>query len=121
MPHENVLKTAHSVVTGLNGLAAIDALQVLSAATDLIIKQCTDDQNRQLNKAVCKSRLEILPNAMHLFKIEKDPEVRDFILTYNKPIHQTELLKLLIKRFGKKRAPSRSGLNRYLLKIMKDA
>lgn len=51
-------------------------------------------------------------------KIDSDPELRDFILSMPY-MPQDEILRACRNSFGDSRAPSRSGLSRFLTKLRK--
>nr|WP_050908325.1 hypothetical protein [Vibrio harveyi] len=55
----------------------------------------------------------------YLNKIDLDPELKAFLLSLKlEDLRKTEVLKLCIKKFGKERSPSYSGLNRALPKLL---
>lgn len=116
---EGVLKKANFIISSLSGLTVAESLLVLSVAIEQLVVQDEDSHNNQFNKPVNMRGPRILPSPRNLHKIEKDPELKEFILSYEEPICQTKLRQLLIERFGEERVPSRSGLSRYLRRLQR--
>lgn len=51
------------------------------------------------------------------FKIERDPEVKEFFLALPGPLTIADIRARIVARFGTDRAPSRRAIGRYLLRI----
>ena len=113
MSREDLEKKARPIVNSLLDHSSIDALRVLTAAFELVLER-SPKTNSELNKPVKGVGPNLCRHQQHISKIDKDSEIRDFINTYSEPITQRDLYLLLVKKFGVQRAPSSSGLNRYL-------
>ena len=117
MLREDLEKKAHPIVNSLLDHSSIDALRIISVVVDLILEQSTESDSK-LNRPVTGIGPNLIPNPVTVNNIDKDPEIRTFIHSYSEPITQKDLYLLLVKKFGKKRAPSYSGLNRYLIRTI---
>jgi len=108
-------KTVDQILRLISNLDAKSALELLNKTAANILKQENDDS---LNGPAITTRgPKIIKHPHMISKVERDPEVKAFIHNYPEPINKTDLRKLLIEKFGNSRAPSRSGLSRYLLKV----
>ncbi|MCE2594157.1 hypothetical protein K6Y31_04945 [Motilimonas cestriensis] len=81
-----------------------------------LLNQAQQDYEIGINRSQVKQTKPYCENAYRKpkpSKIQQDAEVEAFILNQHY-MTQTEMLKLLKAKFGAYRAPSKSGLNRYL-------
>jgi len=109
MDNELIKAQAQSIIGNLKGYTWREVVLILSEAFSLIASQ--------QQEVVCESP----GNAGYLFrvrtgkkaKIDKDPEILFFLYGIDRYMTLYELQDLLIEKFGKKRAPSKSALWRY--------
>ena len=50
-------------------------------------------------------------------RVDKDPEVKSFIMGLTEPTTIAALRNALVSRFGEQRTPSKSALHRYVMKL----
>lgn len=50
-------------------------------------------------------------------RVDKDPEVKSFIMGLSEPTTIAALRNVLVSRFGEQRTPSKSALHRYVVKL----
>ena len=74
---EELLKKARPVVNNLSGLSTYNALRVLSVTSELILEQCTKNDEPELIKQVKNITPNLLPNPSWVSKIDKDPEIKE--------------------------------------------
>ncbi len=112
---------ARVLIAQLQGVNPYDAARVLNRSTTIIL-----EENDKLFEALKNySVMPVNPSLLRKnerSKIMNDPELRSFIhLVKVEPgvaIIST-IRAVCIKKFGKKRVPSRSAVGRYLLKMKK--
>lgn len=70
-----------------------------------------------------KSRIQaieswvITPKRTPQSRIEKDPEIKEFLLSQTEPSTISQLLAEISRRFGEDRTPSKTGLGRWFKKM----
>lgn len=110
-------KTAGQLVEEIIGQLATlpgqEALKILNAAQGKILhdhifwKSATWDHPLKL-------ALGIKGGINNILKVERDPEIKAYILSITETIPITEVLRRVVARFGAERAPSRSALSRWV-------
>jgi hypothetical protein len=104
------LRAFRAVQAAVQHLSASDVVDVLTQQLREVAKNIPED-----NPAVV---LPILRDpATRSFKVELDPELEAFILSQSVCRSIEQIRRECIKKFGAERAPSRSGLNRYINKL----
>jgi hypothetical protein len=105
------LRAFHAVQAAVKNLPASDVVDVLT------------QQLREVAGAIPQGKpapaLAVLRDLTpgRLSNIEQDPELEAFILRQSACLSIEHIRRECIKKFGAERAPSRSGLNRYINKL----
>lgn len=105
-------KAMRAVQAAVKGLPVMDVVEVLTHQLAVAVKteQGVMDDPREV-QAIAAYR-----GQGRVSEIEKDPELEAFILE-QRGYHTIEKLRALcVARFGEDRAPSKSGLHRYIQK-----
>lgn len=116
MTRENINRQAIAIVTSLAGVSRIDAVKILSVSIQLIASEDRPTDKLDNPCFVANGNL-IRKKSGSPSRFEKDPELIKFISNLDHYYTCGEMLTLLVKQFGKERAPSKSSLGRYLQKI----
>lgn len=106
-------KRAQDIELALGQIPVADAFQVLLKAMERIARRAGMSGN--LSMPALTSDMSLLNRKRS--KIESDPEVRRFIHEYGKSMPYHELAAACRERFGENRAPSKSGIGRYVQKL----
>jgi hypothetical protein len=99
---------ANRIYELVKGLPNNEALKALHLATGRILQ---------------KSRIQaieswvITPKRTPRSRIEKDPEIKEFLLSQTEPSTIAQLLAEISSRFGEDRTPSKTGLARWFKKM----
>ncbi|MEW7986508.1 MAG: hypothetical protein AB2777_22375 [Candidatus Thiodiazotropha endolucinida] len=107
---------AEVLVQTLPKISLKDALRVFNEAIFQVIRNSTTkpcDKPVKLPIANLKRRA----SAGRVAKIEADPEIKAFIHQLRGYHSYPEIARLCAHKFGKKRAPSKSAVGRYIKKI----
>ncbi|WP_305965668.1 hypothetical protein [Marinobacter salsuginis] len=104
------LRAFRAVQAAVEGLPAPDVVDVLTQQLREVARADPDEQ------PVTIVRLLRDPQRRPC-KVELDPELESFILTQSAGLSIEHLRRECIKKFGAERAPSRSGLNRYINRL----
>lgn len=117
MNNDKIITHARGTVLALSGYTQRDAVSILAAAISIITLQPGQAVGRfdEACKAFNSNLLRKRPG--NISRIEKDPEVKEFIHNLDRYYTGPELLTMIEDRFGKMRTPSKSSLGRYLQKI----
>lgn len=110
---------ARNIVDNLPPLEAKEAVDVFTMAIRIVLAKAYSNDT-SLSQIVKRELPRIIKSPANTSNIERDLEVKTYIDTFEQPISQIDLRRILIKKFGKKRAPSRSGLHRYLSNRQQD-
>lgn len=113
MDSEQINEQAQTIILGLNGYSERDAVRILTAATTLVLSQRDEGEGYLSVGAGYLFRL----CSGQKGKIDKDPEICRFLFGIDHYQTLTELHALLVAKFGKERAPSKSALGRYFKKL----
>jgi len=101
-------------ITGrLATLSGRDAMKVLNAAQGKVLHDHTFWKSETWNHPL-KLALGIRGGVNNIPKVERDPEVKAFILSITETIPMTEVRRRVVARFGAERAPSRAALQRWV-------
>ena len=104
---------ASEIATILDPLPPKVALTVLSDATSRILISL----NTELAIDAPEKPRRLLQNRGSISRVDKDPEMKSFIMGLTEPITIAALRSELIARFGEQRTPSKSALHRYVMKL----
>lgn len=85
-----------------------EALKALHLATGRIL---------QKSKIQAAEFWVITPRRAPQSRIEKDPEIKEFLLSQTEPSTISQLLAEISSRFGEDRTPSKTGLARWFKKM----
>jgi hypothetical protein len=114
MNSDQINEQAQAILFGLNGYGERDIVRILSAATSLIVSQPAAREDGLTRSAegylfrLCTGQKG---------KIDRDPEINAFLHEIDHYLTLSELHALLVGKFGKVRAPSRSSLGRHFKKL----
>lgn len=92
------------------GMSTIDALTVINNVMKTLLSQGKHD----IEGLSVYASNPLLEEPGPLTKIDRDPELRDFILSINQRYTKADIVRLCVEKFGKDRAPSYSGLSRFV-------
>lgn len=106
-----------SIVTILSGLNKLEAVSILTAALSMIVAQLSESEIEpaKVTSPVSTHLKRFRPGGISI--VDKDPEIKAYIHSIDRYLTVEAMRNDLVKQFGKDRAPSKSGLGRYLQKI----
>lgn len=97
----------------LESLSLTDAIDVTGA---LLVDLATSKPAPELQLKV-SSDAAVMQSRIRRSNIESDPEVEAFLLSLKGYMSLADMRQACIEKFGAKRAPSRSALQRYISKL----
>jgi len=112
---------ARKLIAQLQGVNPYDAVRVLNQSTSIILEENNTLFEALKNQSVMPINPDLLRKRSRS-KIMNDSEIRSFIHLFEVAPNDgvmNAIRDACIKKFGKKRAPSRSSIGRYLLNIKK--
>lgn len=101
------------VLVAIDELPVVDSLAVLSAAMRELAEQAATDRPEAANDGGPSSLDLLLEGDGSRLKVERDPEIRDFIHALRGPMTIRQITEACHQRFGE-RAPGRSSIHRYI-------
>lgn len=112
---EELTKRRNRVLGAINTLSPADALAVMSAAMCELSERDSGHHLKAANDTARPSAEEIVGRRSRL-KVERDPEIRDFIHSLRGCNSVDEIVEACQKRFGP-RAPGRTAVYRYFQRL----
>ena len=99
----------------LKQLSLADALEV----TGQLLAELSTSESTQVKQTSDRTSVSVLQprKAGRKHSIEKDPELEVFILSLRGSRTISDIRTACVKKFGDKRAPSKSALHRYIQKL----
>ena len=104
-------KQVQSITKFLGSLHALDALQVLNQVSIAVLARAPRSDFDSLEVSQTYKRLSRRGRPS---KIDRDPELKAFILSLDDHLFLHEITDKCVRKFGVKRALSRSGLHRFI-------
>lgn len=104
---------SEAVINQLDNLSGQDALKVLAAAQVKILHDHTFWKSATWEHPL-KMALGIRGGINNVPKVERDAEIKAFILSITETISITEVHRRVLARFGAERAPSMSAVHRWV-------
>jgi len=112
----NELKEKAGVISQqMNGLPVSDALRILNAAMAQVLNESIAPNDQSMTKPFISSLANFLPRHRGRPRgIESDAEVQRYIHTIHERRTFQQISEMCLVKFGKKRAPSKSAIQRYI-------
>jgi len=113
MNSDQINEQARAILLGLNGHSEKDVVRILSAAISLTVAQSGESDVDPVRDAgyVCRSA------AWRRAKLDRYPEISEFLQGLDHYMTLNALYLLLVEKFGKERAPSKTALSRFFRKL----
>jgi len=119
MSNGNINSHANAIVLGLSKFSQRDAISILAAAISIVVSQPVPEGVRLDGPSAAFIHGLLCRRGGALNRIEKDIEVQEFIHSLDSYYKDKDLLVMIEERFGKDRTPSKSGLDRYMQRVMR--
>lgn len=118
---EKVMQRAQKIVAGLVGSNKDEALAILSTSILIIATGEPSLKNKVEDLGFAANPNLIRKSRHRISKIDSDLAIKQYILGFNGYLTIKGWHQELVKRFGEKRAPSKSSIGRFLQKNEKQA
>lgn len=105
------------VINVVGNLNTADALRVLNMSVGRVLEQVGQSKTGEFSSPAIPFPHHLLHRNIKGSKIERDLELQRFLHSSGRDLTIEEIASMCRKKFGAKRAPSKSAIHRYIKKL----